>query len=124
MKTVLSVGALLLAAVLSTAAQAAPGEELAARLDRACAVVPAPAAGVSLAGQARAVDAYAADIAAYQDCLHQELRATRASLTQSEQALIASRLSRSAYDLTAARLDYANAVRNARGNVQVAERAN
>lgn len=124
MKTVLSVGALLLAAVLSTAAQAAPGEELAARLDRACAAVPAPAVGVSLAGQARAVDAYAADIAAYQDCLHQELRATRASLTQSEQALIAGRLSRSAYDLTAARLDYANAVRNARSNVQVAERAN
>lgn len=124
MKTVLSVGVLLLAAFLSATANAAPADDLAVRIDRTCAAVPAPAAGISLAEQARAVDVYAAGIAAYQDCLHQELRAARASLTQSEQAVIASRLSRSAYDLTAARLDYASAVRAARSNVQVAERTN
>lgn len=124
MKTVLSVGALLLAAVLSTTAHAAPGDELAARLDRTCAAVPAPAAGISLTEQARAVEAYAAGIAAYQDCLYTELRSRRASLTQSEQAVIAGRLSRSAFDLTSARQDYASAVRAARSTVQVAERTN
>ncbi|MFY8094357.1 MAG: hypothetical protein ACOVN0_12850 [Niveispirillum sp.] len=124
MKTVLSVGVLLLAAVLSNAAHAAPGDELAADLDRVCAAVPAPAASASLTDQARAVDIYAMGIAAYQECLYTELRSRRASLTQSEQAVIARRLSRSAFDLTAARQDYASAVRAARSTVQVAERTN
>ncbi len=125
MKTVLPIGALLLAAILSAPVHAAPADDLGLRLDRVCAAVPAPGLdGQPLEQQGRAVDAYAAVVAAYQDCLHQELRASRGGLTQSEQAVIAGRLSRSAYDLTAARVDYANAVRAARAaTVQVAERA-
>ncbi|MFV3128409.1 hypothetical protein [Niveispirillum sp. KHB5.9] len=122
MKTVLSVGALLLAAALSLPAHAAPADDLAVRLDRACVALPAPGAPASLADHAKAVDAYAAAITAYQDCLNAELRSRRASLTQSEQAVIAGRLSRSAYDLSNARQQYAGAVRTARANVQVAER--
>lgn len=124
MKTVLPIGALLLAAVLSAPVHAAPADDLGLRLDRVCAAVPAPGLnGMPVEQQARTVDTYAAAIASYQDCLHQELRASRASLTQSEQAVIAGRLSRSAYDLTAVRLDYASAVRAARASsVQVAER--
>lgn len=125
MKTVLPIGALLLAAILSAPVHAAPADDLGLRLDRVCTSVPAPGLdGQPVEQQGRAVDAYAAAIAAYQDCLHQELRATRGSLTQSEQAVIASRLSRSAYDLTAARIDYASALRASRAaSVQVAERA-
>lgn len=125
MKNVLPIGALLLAAVLSATAHAAPADDLGLRLDRVCAALPAPGLdGKPVEQQGRAVDAYAAAVADYQDCLHRELRASRASLTQSEQAMIASRLSRSAYDLTAVRLDYASAVRAARASsVQVAERA-
>lgn len=125
MKTVLPIGALLLAAVLSAPVHAAPADDLGLRLDRVCVSVPAPGLdGKPVEQQARAIDAYATAVADYQDCLHQELRASRASLTQSEQAMIAGRLSRSAYDLTAVRLDYASAVRAARAaSVQVAERA-
>lgn len=122
MKMVSSVGALLLAAILSTPVHAAPGDELSAEIDRLCAAVPAPAAGLPLADHARAVDSYAAGIAAYQECLYTELRHRRASLTQSGQALFAGRLSHSTYDLAAARQGYAQAVRAARGAVQVAER--
>lgn len=122
MKTVLSVGALLLAATLSLPAHAAPGDELSVRLDRTCAPVSAPVTGSALSDQAKDVEAFAAAIAAYQDCLHSELRSQRATLTQSEQAVIAGRLSRSAYDLTTTRQHYANAVRAARATMQVAER--
>ncbi|KPF84416.1 hypothetical protein IP70_15315 [alpha proteobacterium AAP38] len=124
MKNVLPIGALLLAAVLSTPAHAAPADDLGLRLDRVCAAVPAPGLdGKPVEQQGRAIDAYAAAVADYQDCLHRELRASRASLTQSEQAMIAGRLSRSAYDLTAVRLDYAGAIRASRAAaVQVAER--
>lgn len=123
MKTILSFGALLLAATLSLPAHAAPGDELGARLDRACVSVPAvpSAAGLSLVEHGRAVDAYAAAIARYQDCLYQELSGQRASLTQSEQAMIAGRLSRSTYDLNATRQQYASAVRAGRLPMQVAE---
>lgn len=125
MKTVLPIGALLLAAALSAPVHAAPADDLGLRLDRVCAAVPAPGLdGKPVEQQRMAVDAYAAAIAAYQDCLHKELRVSRNTLTQSEQAVIAGRLSRSAYDLTAARLDYASALRASRAaSVQVAERA-
>lgn len=126
MKTVLPIGALLLAAILSSPVHAAPADDLGQRLDRVCAAVPTPGLDDKpVEQQGRAIDAYANAIAAYQDCLHRELRAARDSLTQSEQALIAGRLSRSAYDLTAARLDYASALRASRtASVQVAERLN
>lgn len=124
MKTVLPIGALLLAAVLSAPVHAAPADDLGVRLDRVCAAVPTPSlAGKPVEQQGKVVEAYATAVAAYQDCLHQEMRASRASLTQSEQAVIAGRLSRSAYDLTAVRLDYASAFRAARASsIQVAER--
>ncbi|MBP7339192.1 hypothetical protein [Niveispirillum sp.] len=124
MKMVLSVGLLTLATVLSLPAQGAPGDDLAAHLDRVCPAAPAPVADTSLAGQGKAVDAYAAGVAAYQECLYTELRSRRAGLTQSEQAVIAGRLSRSTYDLSAARQRYAGAVRAARAEMQVAERSN
>ena len=124
MKTVLFTVALLLTATVCVTAQATPVDELGARLDHLCATAPAPSvAGLTLDQQGRDVETYAAAVATYQQCLRHELQAKRAHLTQSEQALIAGRLSRSSYDVREVRLAYANALRDARtAFAQVAER--
>lgn len=124
MKLVLSAAALLLTASVSIAAHAAPADELGGRLDHVCTSAIAPDVdGLTLDQHGRDVETYAAAVAAYQECLRHELQTKRAHLTQSEQALIAGRLSRSSYDVREVRLAYASAVRDARtAAAQVAER--
>lgn len=123
MRSILTLGALLLATALSIPAQAAPADDLAARIDRACvAPMAAPGGdGLSLIDHAKAVESFAGRTDAYQSCLYGELNRNRAALSQSEQEVIAARLSRSSYALHAARVQYASALRAARLPTQVAE---
>jgi hypothetical protein len=123
MKTTITLGAVLMAAFLSLPAQAVPADDLAVQLDRACAALPAApnGEGMSLAEHSQAVKDFAATVGNYQDCLYGELNRNRAALTQSEQEVIAARLSRSSYTLSAARVQYATAVRATRMPTQVAE---
>lgn len=122
MKTMLTLGAALLAAGLSLPAFADGNNDLTTKLDAACASLPdAPATTRSLADQAKALDSFAAAVAVQQECLYREINHRRDRLTQSEQAVIAGKLSRSAYALTAARIDYASALRASRMPVQVAQ---
>lgn len=122
MKTVLLLGVALLAIALSVPASAAGKGDVLAGLDAACAPLPkGPGASRSLVDHGKAVEVFAATVSAYQDCLYQQLAKHRSSLTQSEQAAIAARMSRGSYSLTIARQTYANAVRTSRRPVQVAQ---
>ncbi|MFV3073123.1 hypothetical protein [Niveispirillum fermenti] len=121
MRSILTLGAILLATALSIPAQAAPADDLAARIDRACVAPLATPGSLSLTDHARAVESFAGRTDAYQNCLYGELNRNRAALSQSEQEVIAARLSRSSYALHAARTQYASALRAARLPMQVAD---
>jgi len=125
MKTMLPLAAALMTAVLSFPAYAAPADKLADQLDRLCVAPSAVETGAGLVQHGAAVKAFAAATGSYQDCLYGELNKRRGHLSQSEQEVIAARLSHSAYDLTAAREQYAAAVRAERAMMatQVADRS-
>lgn len=120
----LAAGAVL--ALISAQADAAPTKalELNQRLSAVCAELPeAPElARLDTSALAGAVAAYASEIEKYQQCLHQVVRGARDTMSQSEQALYAARVSRASYRLQSVRLEQAERLRAERRGTQVAER--